>query len=272
MLSGSTDLQGIKVAVYVPSAGVAIGSDIALDNMFTWMNASVDLTNSSHILAGGLAGYDILAFPGGSTFQYIVELADDGRQKVRDFVSNGGSYFGICGGARLGTNDGLGLFNGSYSNPVPGLAAGSYIIELTLNKSSGISGLSEEPDTFSTLYWGSTYFNPNNPAGILKVATYVNTSLAAMIAFQYGQGSVFLSSPHPEYEENSDRDGTSAFDYLNDTDSEWGPMLKVSRWLIDTSVVTTTTGTVTNPISVYVLVLSVAAIASVAIVIVVRRR
>jgi len=275
--SGSTDLQGVKVAVYVSAPGTqAAGSAIALVNMFSWMNASVELTNESHIKGGGLADYDILVMPGGSTIQYIAELGQEGEQNVRDFVLNGGSYFGICGGARLACDEGLRLLNGSYRTPVPGLDTGIYMIELTLNNSSGIPSFSEEPDAFSTLYWGSAYFDPDNPAGMMSVAVYPNSTLAAMIALKYGQGSVFLSSPHPEYEEDSARDGTSAFDYLNDTDSEWGLMLKIAQWLINTSDVTMTTTTNTiagyDSLLLYALALPVAALTTVALVAAIRRR
>jgi len=58
-----------------------------------------------------------------------------------------------------------------------------------------------------------------------------------MISYRYGLGSVFLSSPHPEFEENSDRDGTDNFDGFNDTDSEWDLMLEITRWLVDAPVI-----------------------------------
>jgi hypothetical protein len=97
-----------------------------------------------------------------------------------------------------------------------------------------------------------------------------------MIALKYGQGSVFLSSPHPEYEEDSARDGTSAFDYLNDTDSEWGLMLKIAQWLVSSSDVTTTTTTNTttdsSPLFLYALALPVAALTIVALVAAIKRR
>jgi phosphoribosylformylglycinamidine (FGAM) synthase-like amidotransferase family enzyme len=235
-LSSSGDLQGIKVALYVSASGTqAEGGNMALWSMFRWMNATVDLTNKTDIKAGRLAGYDILVMPGGSTFQYIAELGQDGEQKVKDFISNGGSYFGVCGGARFACNEALALLDLSYVTPVPNLSTGIYMVELTLNKSSGIDGFSAKPDTFSTLFWGSAYLDFHNSVGVTPVATYPNSSLAAMIAFGYGQGRVFISSPHPEYEEDSDRDGTSAFDYLNDTDSEWGIMQNVANWLVDNS-------------------------------------
>jgi hypothetical protein len=53
-----------------------------------------------------------------------------------------------------------------------------------------------------------------------------------MIAFESGDGRVFLSSPHPEYEEGNLNDGTDYFDRLNDPDSEWLFMLAITQWLL----------------------------------------
>ena len=75
-----------------------------------------------------------------------------------------------------------------------------------------------------------------------------------MIAFEYGAGTVFLSSPHPEYEENSDRDDTTFGDDLDDPDSEWDLLFRVSKWLIEASSdeppsTTTTTATAATNIT-----------------------
>jgi hypothetical protein len=56
-----------------------------------------------------------------------------------------------------------------------------------------------------------------------------------MIAFNYGNGTVFLSSPHPEYEEGNMKDGTDLWDLYSDPDSEWGLMLRICEWLLEES-------------------------------------
>ena len=71
--------------------------------------------------------------------------------------------------------------------------------------------------------------------GIIPICTYTDTGFAGMIAFEYGNGTVFLSSPHPEYEEGSMRDGTDFWDSIPDPDSEWDLMLKVCQWLLEES-------------------------------------
>jgi len=265
------DLEGVRAAVYV-TASQASGSSVALVNMFSWMNATTLTTNASHILGGGLADCDILVIPGGPSTGYSLELGEQGREIVKRFVEDGGSYFGVCGGANFACNYGLSFFNGSPRRPVPGVSDGLYMIELALNNSCSISGLSDEPSAFRTLYWQSSYFDPEDPMGIIPVATYTNSSLSPMIALQYGHGSVFLSSPHPEYEEDDDRDGTTAFDYLDDPESEWGIMMKIARWLVEVSSPASDTGLATGIPYVYLGIAGSAAVIAVAAIIVARRR
>jgi hypothetical protein len=44
---------------------------------------------------------DVLIFSGGDGFRMAEELGEEGMQRVRDFVSSGGRYVGICAGAYL---------------------------------------------------------------------------------------------------------------------------------------------------------------------------
>lgn len=64
---------------------------------------------------------------------------------------------------------------------------------------------------------------------------------------------------HPEYEENSDRDGTRDLDTYDNPDSEWELMLQISLWQVEsstwvnppatpTTTITTTTSNETTPL------------------------
>jgi glutamine amidotransferase-like uncharacterized protein len=225
----SNDLTGVRVAIYQGS-GVMPSSHTALTKMFEWMNASVTSVNASQIRDGVLTGYDIFVIPGGSESSCSSELSTEGKQKVKDFVTNGGSYFGICGGATFGASY-LSLFDG-YMAPVNEPGPLIHMTTMHINQSSTGPVLSECPENVTTLYYASQYFIPEFGTSVQVIATYDCNEKAGMIAFSYGYGTVFLSSPHPEYEENSDRDGTTFVDYLNDPESEWDLLLRVSRWLV----------------------------------------
>ncbi|MBE0526535.1 MAG: hypothetical protein IH631_06300 [Candidatus Thorarchaeota archaeon] len=230
-----TGMEGVRVAVYKDS-GVLPDSASALLNMFRWMNAEANYVNATEIQQGVLDDYDIVVFPSGPANEYSGTLGIAGRNAVRNFVARGGSYFGICGGSEFGTNSYLGLFNGYASGAVNG--SGTKIIPLIVNIKSTGPDLSQEPLTYNILYWNSGYFYSSNTtymSTVIPVTFYTQNNKPGMIVCTYGIGTVFLSFPHPEYEEGSTRDGAEQFDYYNDPDSEWGLLMKVSLWLVETS-------------------------------------
>jgi glutamine amidotransferase-like uncharacterized protein len=230
--STPSDLSDASVAIY-SGAGVLVSSSLALQNMFRWMNATVGLVDGFQIRNGTLDSYDIIVFPGGSAVTFSNSLEPEGLDIVIDFVRNGGSYFGICGGSLFGTNAVLGLFNGSYSNSING--TGTHLTEMYVNQNSTGPDLSTEPESYQTLYWASAYFYSDDMSNVIPICTYPSNDRPGMIAFSYGEGTAFLSSPHPEYEEGDSRDGTTVYDNMDDPDSEWNLLLKVSRWLVDAS-------------------------------------
>jgi glutamine amidotransferase-like uncharacterized protein len=229
-------LAGVRVAIYHGNAVLgAADSYVALEHMFKWMGASVDYISPKQVQDGGLITYKIFVMPGGSPDSYAYELGDDGMANIKSFVEMGGVYFGICGGAILALGSYLNLFTGyMYPAPIPGSTGTSRLINMTVNRNSAGPNLSNEPKQYCTLYWGSMYFD-HYGNDVVPIMKYPQNDKPGMIAFQKGLGTVFISSPHPEFEEGSTRDGTTSFDSYNDPDSEWGLLLKVSKWLVDTS-------------------------------------
>jgi glutamine amidotransferase-like uncharacterized protein len=230
-----TGMEGVRIAVY-NDHGVLSHSATALLNMFRWMNAETNYVNSTEILQGVLDEYDIVVFPGGPAYDYSISLGTVGMNAIRDFVAGGGSYFGICGGSIFGTKSYLGFFDGYASGAVNG--SGVKIIQLMVNINSTGPDLSHEPLTYDVLYWDSGSFYSNNAtymSTVIPIMFYPQNDEPAMIVCNYGNGTVFLSFPHAEYEEESTIDGTDQFDYLYDPDSEWGILMKVSLWLVENS-------------------------------------
>jgi glutamine amidotransferase-like uncharacterized protein len=235
-----TDLTGVNVAIY-NGLGVMGSSRMALTRLFEWMNATVVAITASQIINESLCDYDILVIPGGSETTASSELESEGKQKIIDFIAQGGSYFGICGGATFGVTY-LRLFDGYI---VPGSEEGDLIhaTMMHVNQSSAGPDLSDLPVDFTTMYYASQYFVPKQGTSFYTVATYDYNDNPGMIAFEYGNGTVFLSSPHPEFEENGDRDETTFGDDLDDPDSEWDLLLRVSTWLVEASYVEPTDST-----------------------------
>ncbi|MFX1380339.1 MAG: BPL-N domain-containing protein [Promethearchaeota archaeon] len=263
-----TDLEGVNVMVY-NGDGALQSSYVALREMFEWMNASVYSINSYNILSGSLTDCDILVYPGGDAFSYSGTLGSNGLDIVRNFLRNGGSYFGICGGSFFGTT-GLNLVDGYFLPTTPEIPGGTHMIEMNVNQESTGPDLSDEPISYRLLYWSSQYYYSQDMSNINPIMTYSYNDQPGMITFRYGRGTVFVSSPHPEYEENSDRDGTSDFDSFNDPDSEWNLLFKISLWLYLTS--STIPNDVWTPLIISVSIIIPAAAIGVAVIVIIRRR
>lgn len=250
-----TDLTGKNIAVYY-GGSTSAESRTALHLMFSWMNASVDILHASNISAGNLSDYDMIAVPGGWAGDYNIDLAGSGIIEIRNFIRDGGAFFGVCAGAYFGCDkllwEGdvleypLNLYNGYGIGPVEEIATwpNRDMTEIIINQTSPLIDLSGEPANHTIQYFGGPYFDIAGKEGIHSLATYAANDESAMIAFEYEDGRVFLSGPHPEWEEDSDRDNSVGWDAaFDDFGSEWGMMLKVSLWLLENSGSETTSPT-----------------------------
>jgi biotin--protein ligase len=242
--SDQRDLTGIQVALYA-GGPTSESSRESLARMFSWMNASVTVLSGSAIREGELENYDLVVIPGGYAPDFINDIGARGLDQIRNFTSNGGSFIGICAGAYfaadyiiwqgLPTEYRLDLFDGAAVGAIDEIAPwpNYEMCTISVNQNSELIDLSIEPANHTVMYFGGPYFLPNDPNEIEILATYDINDEAAMIAFEYGQGRVFLSGPHPEWEEDSDRDGASWPDGFDDNGSEWNLMLSASLWLIE---------------------------------------
>jgi hypothetical protein len=65
------------------------------------LNVPFQLLSADEISAGALRYYRVLIVPGGWAAHKVRALGEAGKARVKQFVQNGGSYLGICGGAGL---------------------------------------------------------------------------------------------------------------------------------------------------------------------------
>jgi hypothetical protein len=211
--------------------------------MFEWMNATVRVFNTTDIVNGSLWACEVFAIPEGlgPTLEY--RLKDEGLQAIREWIEAGGSYIGVRGSAAMTVKDSF--FENRWTEFRFALINGtSYEItdlydeemtNVTINRECLGPDLSDMPETLSVLFETGRYILPNEGQELIYIANYTHNNLPAMVASYYGQGTVFISSPHFEYEENDDRDGTDYKDAYDDPDSEWPFMLTITRWLIDST-------------------------------------
>ncbi len=142
-----------------------------------------------------LAGAALYVQPGGG--QDIpgaaASIGKRSIQAVRQYVSNGGRYLGICMGAYLAGAPGFGLVDGEIDTEVD-------------RPRSTLHGIA---DTVTPVVWRGKrrwiYFQdgamlPAAP-GAVVLATYPNRDIAAA-TYRYGKGRVGLVGPHPEADES----------------------------------------------------------------------
>ena len=68
-------------------------------------DARLLILSGKDIAGGGLKGLDLLVMPGGRGDWYYESLGDDGAQAIRDYVADGGKYFGTCCGIAAALNE-----------------------------------------------------------------------------------------------------------------------------------------------------------------------
>ena len=216
----------------------------ATERMFQSMGYAVTRVDADYINSRGLEGFRLLCMPGGDMYQYEQDLASDGTEEIRQFIRNGGGYIGICGGAYFACQEViwrgtrlpmtcLGLFSGSAEGPIDAIVP---YPEYAMCKVDIVDHLHpitrSEPDHAWILYYWGPVLVPNRSATISILGRYDTVDEPAMVAFDYEYGRVFLIGPHPEFEEDSDRDGVSFPDQLDDRGSDWDLMQKTCRWCL----------------------------------------
>lgn len=237
----------------IPSSSVALYSDQGVEpscitatvNMFEWIGFSLQEITSEDIRMGCLENFDLVCFPGGDMYQYSQSLSAEGISRVRSFISNGGGYIGICGGGYFAAEEvywmgnqlpmeSLELFKGRSEGPVAEFEQAGYQAMVQINILD-----TSHPITQSVLnpswifYWVGPKFIPENPSEVEILGKYDLGNYPAILAFEYGSGRVFIIGTHPEFEEDSNRDGFTQDSTLNDMGSDWELMGNATRWCTD---------------------------------------
>ncbi len=235
--------EEINVALY-SGRGADADCKTAAQKMFEWMGYKVKRISPHQINTGSLNEFDLICFPGGDMYYYSLDISSTGKLKIRQFISGGGGYIGICGGAYFAAEKvywrgvqlnmtPLSLFRGTATGPINQIYAypdyGMTQLDIVTMDHPITSG---EDASMSVLYYWGPYLSPNAEFEFDVICDYHVTKNHAMVAFEYGQGRIFLTGAHPEFEEDSDRDGVGFCDLFDDQGSDWDFMKKAARWCL----------------------------------------
>lgn len=228
----------------------------ATQEMFEWFGYTVELIKADYINKVGLDSFRLLCVPGGNMYQYALDISLEGKEKIRDFIRGGGGYIGICGGGYFASEKvfwreqrlpmtPLGIFPGTAKGPMDEIVPFPDQEVVKVNIVDSRHPITRtEPDSIWILYYWGPIFIPNDEAEVSILARYDKGDYPAMIAFNYGRGRVIIIGPHPEFEEDSDRDSVifkdtvindvtyPSEDELDDRGSDWELMRKAVHWCL----------------------------------------
>jgi glutamine amidotransferase-like uncharacterized protein len=194
---------------------------------------------------GDLAQYDLLFIPGSDMFKIAEDISEAGKENIRGFIRNGGGYVGVCGGAYFAgkkiiwsgkemTDDPLlEIFDGTCVGVLDRIAKypkyDMCTIEITDEEHPVTTGTG---DSIRVLYYWGPAMLPEAGSDVTVLGRYAVNDRAAMIAYEYGAGRVFLIGPIAEIEEDDERDGTDFGDAFADEGSDWPLMRNAVLWCL----------------------------------------
>ncbi len=145
---------------------------------------------------------DVLIFVGGWSAEYRYSV--ENHANIRSFVEKGGCFTGFCAGAYYASS--TMRWNGNpFDYPLklfPGEAAGPLRLNwgslsaVSLNKEIAFN--QDFVDTMEMWYFDGPCFTDFAETDTHVLARYEANGEAAVVAFDYGEGKVLLSGPHPE--------------------------------------------------------------------------
>ncbi|MBN1153532.1 hypothetical protein JXB12_01285 [candidate division KSB1 bacterium] len=232
----------ITIGVYVGD-GALQDSFTAAQKMFQWIGYTVKFIDATIINLGKINMIDVFYFPAGIEDKYRNDISPEGRSNIKTMIYSGSNYIGsgagaiyagtrfIQAGAVYETNM-LSLFSGDIIDKslLDVTATEQFMCQINYVKSHPITEFSKTGDWM--LYDNSPHFEPYDNMEYDVIGRYHLNGEIALLAFDYGKGRVFLTGTHPEYEEDSERDGVSYFDHFDDLGSEWDMMKLAVEWCI----------------------------------------
>lgn len=187
----------------------------------------------------------LFILPGGADLPYCKDLNGAGNKRIKEFITEGGCFLGICAGAYYASSAIIFAENSAfeikgkrelalYEGISIGPAFGDYYYNshkgakaITVCNFTNITG--NINNKINLFYNGGGYFSEKHEKKEVKqkfniIASYYSNSMPAIISFKYGKGKILLSHLHFEYDpfllKSNDIDITSLINKLKETNEE----------------------------------------------------
>ncbi|MDD1764290.1 MAG: BPL-N domain-containing protein, partial [Methanobacteriaceae archaeon] len=159
-----------------------------------------DYATTNVVTANNLSSYDVLIVPGGDSSSYVKGSSID-SEAIKQFVSGGKGYIGICAGAYAASNQVDGYYSGwglaSTVNTKNVIYEG--LIPITITSNGKVLGTESSTVNLHHQNGPAMYSTASDTA----MANYSDNQTgyqgyAAIFGVTYGSGRVLLSGSHPE--------------------------------------------------------------------------
>jgi glutamine amidotransferase-like uncharacterized protein len=210
----TSELKNIHIGLYIDNGTAGINE---VESMLNQLGYYYSTINKDTILTSNLSNYDIILFPGGDMWVYKSYLSSSGVQKINDYVRLGGGYIGICGGSYFAakkivwrgwadeprqyfTNTGLGIFSGIADGPIEDYAPSYQDNNCKVIISQNHPITNDMPLQIDYLYSFGPKFIIEDSSGVSILGKSASGNNSVVLAVQYELGRLFLTSLHPEFD------------------------------------------------------------------------
>lgn len=203
----------LKIAIYDGNGSGDDGIDNVCQRATMLKGATINRLSPEEIATTDLSRFDVLVFSGGSGSKQGEAIGEKGRQNVRQYIHEGGSYLGICAGAYLACSNypwSLSILNAKTVSRKWQRGRAFLQLELT-GQGKEIFGPVEQK--FWIRYNNGPVIEPARDPDLpaYEVRAYFRNEVAenetpkgimvnspAVVTANYGKGRVMAISPHGE--------------------------------------------------------------------------
>jgi glutamine amidotransferase-like uncharacterized protein len=212
---GATTTKTVRVLIY--SYYISSSEKGALPSCVNGIKTALNSVNNNNLVPGYkftyatsttisssiLSNYDLLVMPGGSKgSDYMNFLSSSSKTAIKNFVSSGHGFLGICAGAYAGSQYVDGMYTGLGVAPHVRSKAVTHEGTLPVTMTSSGSSLLGFSNTLNLAHYNGPAMYASGGT-ITTFATYADSSTGykgygAIVGDTYGNGRTVLSGPHPE--------------------------------------------------------------------------
>lgn len=201
----------IKVGYYVDSGSCGGGVHHIARLLYYSPQFEVTLLDGKDLRDGKLNELDLLIIPGGDSESQYRMMQESGAQAIRQFVRDGGAYYGICAGFHCAINKPTRVRLLPYEH-IPGGFGAVADLRIRLSEEGG-KLLDIAPGNYTIRYSQGPIVKPGKTVGessAKTLAVYKGNitpltrrgidmyDTPSMIYGEYGKGKVIATSFHPE--------------------------------------------------------------------------